>query len=149
MHEYRYETGFVTKIPTADLIEIYKTLMQAVAENDMSIVNVAMDCIAQHIDNADETIRPAGMQMMPSVSSVVCQSCENGIIVDGPRDVCCAAGKDVSEAMRNGVCQCDDTCKQTFGCDPENLRIKLACGVFTSASSHAETNVVEALSKEN
>lgn len=127
--ELTFRKDIVTTVPTSCLIEDYQNLRQAVQEQNWELVNVVMECLAEVIDS--HTTVPEGLEINPSVSSVIVPSHEVGIAMSGNKDIRCAMGRDISYAMSGGVCQCDDGTCPYWGkkCFPEDGNVVLENGV--------------------
>jgi hypothetical protein len=106
---YRFEKGIFTNVPTDALIEVYQMLATAYEYDDWDDVNCAMECIEEEISRY--TVVPDGLDISPSVSSIIAPSIQNGILMDDKKDVCCRGGKPVSEAY-----YCDRKCPHSLNC---------------------------------
>ena len=121
-----FQEGFITTVSTEALIEDYQMLNRAYHTGDWSLVQCAMECIANTI--ADGTISPQErLEITPSPSSVINLAINNGILMDGNKDIQCKAGHPVSNAIDCcGDTTCSDECPY-FGkeCIPESGPILL------------------------
>lgn len=115
--DYMFRKDIKTTVSTWALIEDCQALMKAIKEEDWSQVATVMECLADSIESG--TIVPAGLNIKPSVSSLIAPSCEEGIIMDGCEDVKCANGNPISFAMSGGVLQCSESCPFFSECRPE------------------------------
>ena len=127
------------KVSAHDLIEDYQGLRQAVNEQDWSLVETVMECLAQKIEAAEPS---DGLRFVPSASSIVLNSCESGIIShDDGSDILCAEGTGVSEILRSGSCACDESCPRfNVDCFPESLDIRLENQIhanLTKSTTHS------------
>lgn len=136
---------FKTNVPTANLIEDYQTLLKAYLENDWSLVQTVMDCLAQSIDDHSFCTQP--VHLRPSVSSVIAPSCAPGIFYDDEKkqDLQCKEGDPVSFAMLGGVCQCDLSCPYYQAtCFPEKMHIILESDtVYDPKNLSVESQMVD------
>lgn len=121
-----HSEDIITNVPTCCLIEDYWTLHTALAAIDgcdlaqaREQINTAMECLAENIDRF--TSVKAGLNIRPSVCSVIAMSCESGIVMDGDDDLKCRAGRPVSEA---GINYCG-ACPHSNECDPDEGSILL------------------------
>jgi integrase len=100
-------------------------------------INCAMECLAESIERYTKV--PDGLEIVPSQHSAIAMSCENGIIMDGNKDLRCRAGKCLSDA---GGCHCD-TCHFAISnggdeCDPEHGYILLENDMTYDATGDGE-----------
>ena len=130
---YQFNTSIETTISTWCLIENYQDLITAKVKGDWDLVQTVRDCLAITICESTDSLK--GLDIIPSPSSLIAPSCCPGIILDeNGGDIRCAAYIGVSKIMYNGCCQCDKDCIALHGCDPDNGKVRLACGfVFDMA----------------
>lgn len=120
-----FRKDIVTSIPTSYLIEDFNGLRNAIKNEDWQLVDTVADCLASIIDSC--TYVPADLQIKPSVSSLIDPDNQNGILLEGKKDVLCENGKPISMALDGGIFQCDEECPyfKTGECDPEGSQVLL------------------------
>ena len=140
----KFHDDIVTHAPTCCLIEDYWMLQKALNYLEVGDlaeakeeINCAMECLAESIERYTKV--PGGLEIVPSQYSAIAMSCENGIIMDGNKDLRCRAGKCLSDA---GGCHCD-TCHFAISnggdeCDPEHGYILLENDVAYDATGDGE-----------
>lgn len=138
----------ITHVPTCCLIEDYWTLHTALAAIDgcdlaqaREQINTTMECLAEKIDRFT-SIRP-GLNIRPSITSVIAMSSESGIVMDDNDDLKCKAGKPISEA---GINYCG-ACPYRNECDPDEGSILLEGDVHYEAWGYPSMQDDEAFLK--
>lgn len=140
----KFYNNIVTHAPTCCLIEDYWMLQRAL--NHLSVgdldeareeIACAMECIREAINDCTEV--PEGLEIAPSECSAIAMCCDNGIIMNGNKDLRCRAGENLSDA---GGCHCE-TCPFAISnggdeCDPEHGYILLEKGVVYDATGDGE-----------
>lgn len=96
----------ITKVSTCCLIEDYQMLHKALLDQNWDSVRCVMECLAETIRNKTEV--PDGLFIEPSECSVIAMSCENGIVMNGNKDIRCANGFPVSDA--GDISHCNSSC---------------------------------------
>lgn len=141
MKNYKFENRIRTTVATADLIEDYHMLREAIRDTDWNLVKTVMDCIAEQI--RDHTTVPEGCNIQPSESSLIAPCRERGIILrangEDPR---CYNGTRISKVMSGGVCQCSNACLRTNKCKPEAGTIRLCNGFYHTADIDAQIDLL-------
>lgn len=141
-----FRNDVITHVPTCCLIEDVQKLRLAVNSGDWDAVETTIECLAESIDRFTEV--PDGLDLKPSVSSLVAMGCESGIITSGGKDIDCAGGWPVSSAMEGGVCQCDEKCAY-YGrkCHPEYGDILLKENFVYDGSSRQADCLIDHLDR--
>ena len=114
-----FNNNIVTKVPTCCLIEDYwmlRSALDSLLNEDIDAAIESIKCAAQCISDVIEdcTEVAPGLEITPSVSSAIAMSCGNGLLLDGKKDLRCAAGYALSDA----VCSQCDNCEFGRDCDP-------------------------------
>lgn len=115
-----FRTDITTTIPTSCLIEDCQVLVAGYLNHDWREVRSVIECLIHTIDTC--TTVPTGLDIRPSVLSIIAPSHRDGIMLVDNADVKCAANKPVS------CCDCNSECASIHGCDPEEGVVKLQNG---------------------
>ena len=127
--DLKFRDDIITHIPTCCLIEDYQALAKAIENYDWDEVDTVMQCLSETITRY--TKAPEGLDIAPSVSSIIAMSCYSGIVMNGNKDLNCAMGKPVSKAMDCECRQCPDDCPYWLNksCRPEYGQLALEGGI--------------------
>ena len=147
----KFDEGYISHVPTECLIEDVQILRHAIHSNMpwtemVGAIECVIECLSESIERYTSFTGPAGSQKVihPSSSSITAMCIDNGIVVreDGS-DILCMAGKPASEAMSNGVLQCDETACPYYGngCKPDEDGILLEGGIQFLYDANSETVV--------
>lgn len=142
----RFRDDIVSNVPTVCLVEDYQQLIRAIRYGDWENVQVVADCIAEVIERF--TVVPKDLTIHPSGSSIIAMGHENGIITAENRDLRCAAGRPVSDALSAGCNQCPDDCRYKAEkiCDPDECELFLQGDIrYQPAGSGEDDALVESL----
>lgn len=133
-----------SRVPTWRLISLTEQLETAIQNNDIAATQSVKDQMSELIENW--TIIPRQYKVKPSASTMITNKTPGGIILDDQGyDLKCAAHKPVSQAIKDGVCACLDTCKQYHNCHPERKVIRLETGSIFQLDSIMGYNALKSI----
>lgn len=122
--DYKFRNDIVSHVPTCALIEVAQALEDAIADKNWSAVTACQDYIAEHIERY--TTVPDGLNITPSVTSLIAMGSSSGILMDGKNDFLCESGFPVSVAGDTRLC---NSCQyHSYQCFPERCRVLLKGG---------------------
>lgn len=140
--DVKFHDNIVTHVPICCLIDDYWMLQSALNHLDVGDLMEAkadiacvMECLAETIDRYTKV--PEGLDITPSVFAPIAMCVENGVIMDGNKELHCRAGERLSEVCCTSACE---NClhrlsdEEDCDCDPEHGVIALENGVVYDAT---------------